>query len=500
MDAYSRKSQTGRTPGRIDVFARAAATLFGIIVIAGCAVPQGASAPTSTPVTTAGSTESPSVSEPTESPAAEAAVTESVEETPASEPAEESTTLPPEENPFTLSAEKIERLDYLHGIVDLYEPAPGEEVMSAEEEMAHAQCTSLVDVDLVHVARVLPSMTFWTFHLNFKPLLADPDPLNQVGCLRFYWRDQNATPETFVPSDHWELIPCVVHNPTGFTTDAVDPSVSLFTTQGEPADDPYVATFADGAWVQCPFHLSDEAEEARMRSTLLPELGAKGFDSTQILAVETELESIALNHEQEFYLFEVAAATVDRDNQLHERQPLAGYVPACSGSAACAPSWLTYEPAPSSFDIVTYGAGLAGSSHAPADPYAPVDCENLHTSDPSDYVPQQCGFAVAPSEPGRFASLQFGASVPDSVDECVDPASGEFYVQFITQKIGELNGLHCSTPNVAPTPAARPMPFWSGASNITAGYLYSPTEGPSYYSGSMYEIWIDPDSSVRPPE
>lgn len=354
-------------------------------------------------------------------------------------------------------------------------------------------CKTYMDVDLERAYRRFQQEVFWTFHVNF---LTTDTPDIVLGCLRYYWRNNEAG--AFVGTlDSAAVIECKIvdNDPQGTDVSGVQPqsaladipSSDLKRQPDEPSLPQRMAVFTGQAHVECPIDISATLSTLAGTPLLDQELGSL-LPPGDASSVSTAIQGMILEPRQVYGEFMAAAA-------------VGVWEPAPQG----ANPFFVYEAEPD-FPLAAdfapqYELDFAletGSAAAGFDPWQQVYRATLarqtywSTRNPnSEACIVESGAASA-----MYLWESFGQCASADLGECAPGAPADaVYLQFLRREIPRGGLTTCDVP--PPVIQTRSVPFWSGPAVIYIGFHPRTQET---FTGELYEVWIDPDSSVKPPE
>jgi hypothetical protein len=176
-------------------------------------------------------------------------------------------------------------------------------------------CKSYMDVDLEQAYLRFEYPIFWTFHTNFYQPYPIDDPRQRLGCLRFYWRDESASPGTFVGTLNSALV-IECHSANGdLVTQPMFPSIT--SSNGIRDDDdpslPHRRTlFENDAYLECPLDIN--ASLTIVTSTLgFTDDLALLSNSSDVDAVLHAIPEMVATPAQQYGEFMIAAALQSGD-------------------------------------------------------------------------------------------------------------------------------------------------------------------------------------------
>jgi hypothetical protein len=346
-----------------------------------------------------------------------------------------------------------------------------------------------MDVDLERAHRRFQDGVFWTFHTNFLP---GETPDTVLGCLRYYWR--NNEEQTFVGElDSAVVVACTIVNNDPNSSDAsgVQPQTPNIliesSAQARPAGDPSLpqrmALFNGEAHVQCPIDISATlgalaAEPEQLGLDLLLPPSDEG-------AVLDAIASLIGENAHAYGEFMAAAAVGRLALPVEDAMPLFVYE-----ASADMPLDAGIQPVYELEFAVDPLGGVSGLGDEELVSRATL-AQGRYWGDPSQPA---CIVRANPPE-GQYLWESFGQCATADDGECRSAPPGQAtYLQLLSREVGQNTPIECTVPfEQVETQAA---PFWSGPAVIFIGFHPRTQET---FAGEMYEVWIDPDSSVRPP-
>lgn len=393
-------------------------------------------------------------------------------------------------------------------------------------DATNPMCSSLVVVKPAVTSRLLENLTFWTWHVNFQetPVGYDP-PLDTqyYGCLRFFFREEPASGNDFSGGSKFLLTKCHVEG-SGI---ASAPSGTLYDTEGN-ALSVWKADFDGASYLRCPVNLYDALQSYFGSQAYEDDLNAiTGADPTRRAdldrAVRAEADDTNNNSLVVAYDY-VSAIGVTGDHIIDGSEigiaedaaaltppeyvpthPIAYYQPDCralSSEGECPfPFTHALSVAPGSageaFRIVT---GIDGKQFsvpsAPTEPCRFADaCEIWETFGEGSGVFTFSTFAY-----------QNGSTKP-WIDKCLRDFEPAYDGRALVQEWRYLSDDGIEWPQwcseaLAPDPRHEltdAIDFWFGDANIYIGFDPSVQPDPTFFKGSMYEVWVDPDRSGPQP-
>lgn len=355
-------------------------------------------------------------------------------------------------------------------------------IESAETKLAEA-CKSYMDLNPSEVFAHFPYDVFWTFHTNFY----EPGEENvRLGCLHFYWRD--TTNLTFTGSlDSAVLVSCSVEaradhdpnrprletSPANLESSAAQRRVSLPEAESLPNRR---TVFPGTAYVVCPLHIAGALEELLASGRLAGDLGNLSPDDAA--RAQAAIEAMIAQPEIDYPEFTLAAA-VQFLSDAPKVQPIVTYLPAGD---------VTNLPGGSSpYEVALELENL--NSAPPAFRFSTTFSGGTHVSD--EFQSSACYVPALLQKPS-YLWQAFGPCPHLNWPGCGggDPV----YLHFHQRREGELvEQCVVETAQLAATV----VHFTTGPALVYIGYR---PQTDAVFAGNLYEIWVDPNSAIRPPQ
>lgn len=378
-----------------------------------------------------------------------------------------------------------------------------------------------------------------------------------AGCFHLFWRDERPNFETYIPFDVYLLTPCISEGNIPVTYDIPLPSSGL--SSANPPMRTVLANridLGDGAYISCLFDLKAlETQYANMTSNGAATLiynGTGGLTASDIAEQLSELvenmpDILPYHHfamaaataaltttAMEEAQFEFPAGFVDSFERPTVSHPVIFFRPNCSYNY-----WGEYE-LPASQVITNHAprvGGLQDDTGGATCTY-PIQLDYLTFPDgtganatlgafvnglefTTDWVnrwPNACElhsdcFFPAPASGvnEQYVYWQYAdlfkepdadpCLVPTGDDDwpSIDSNTNQEYRRYFNLRFKDIGVVDwntwCST-SIAPSVLdhlQNHLPFWSGESEVIIGM--NPDTG-EYFDGSLYEIWIDPNSAT----
>lgn len=418
-------------------------------------------------------------------------------------------------------------------------------------------CSSLVDVDLSHAYHVIDSDEFWIYYVNFREapsaMTTETSSPDLAACFALFWRDDDL--ERYLPFTTYMLTPCFVEGDVAINE--YGPLTSTGMDQGSGwtprTVDARVATFDRQGYIHCDFDLLALMQQYQVLQgsgeiLIMAEPGGELTDSVVITQmVEAIPQERTLKEYANFALMAATAAiSASPDEAISEpltfggddllEQPVVSHPvifiqPGCSGGPGYTSAYeiaeaeLTdmqnpaeWEPGdcgtPAQLDYVTMpdinGSGATDitlGTYLEGLEYMP-DFWARGTDGCEQPSPCYIDASILP-EPGHYAWVQYADLFKEANREpCLtanegDPnwprvdADDNPYRRLLNLRfkpIGAQEWNNWCTPSLTPSVSAHlqnSIRFFVGPNDVYIGFNPATEQ---LFNGSLYEIWIDPDT------
>jgi hypothetical protein len=352
---------------------------------------------------------------------------------------------------------------------------PVQPVQETEEEfdpLLVEACESYMDIDLGQTYQRFEKPIFWTFHTHFLPV---PNSDERLGCLRFYWRDNSA--ETFVGTlSSGLLITCT---PSGIVdTQPMSPSIHSSNNARDPDDDslPQRRTYmAEEGYVACPLDIG--ASLAAISGTSGVEADLAGLDPADAMMVTETMELMIAEPKQLYDEFMAAAAIESVDESPLQPNPILFYQPE-AGTALTPTGVLSHQV---EFSLTPFGANPAFMGTR----LSGIESVSSNSGD---------GASCLARAPRLYLWVDYGQCSFPADPECTLFPGQPNYLQFLSREPGSGFDACRIDTGVEGHPFVQ---FWAGSATLYIGYNPD-TDTHIPDALYFYEVWLDPDSAIKP--
>lgn len=376
-----------------------------------------------------------------------------------------------------------------------------------------------MDVDLEKAYKRFQRPIFWTFHTTFYDFEPGDTPDIRFACLRFYWRDTSnadVTKHTYVGTLNSAFaIPCTKSEAGTLVTEDLSATGSITSSLQERGyQDPSLphrrSTFSEDAYLECPLDISAALDVMTTTQGFANDMLM--LNMTDTIAVSATARNMVDNLTNIYNEF-IMAAAIDSSNEVD--WPL------------WSNSFLYYQPhanRPQPESEIEFSlhisstlteekiSALQAAGQPLTDPAPNVVGTNLALqpfySSISDDEEAKC---IIPSRPA-YIWVSFGQckNTDEPEKDCPPdqappaPTQQVIYLEFLSRSVQP------GVPRPQQTPVAnchiRPIelsnlsiiPFYAGPSTVYIGH--NPALGATLSNPELwyFEVWLDPDSSIKP--